>query len=76
MILGVPRVVSWVTRIFVKPETEVYKFSIATASAEIWTIVESALGFLTGHQLTALLLVSYLIKRIGFGMWRTARRSV
>ncbi len=49
---------------------------ISSRSAEIFDIVEQALNFLTSHELTALLLVAYLIKRIGFGMWRTAKRSV
>lgn len=49
---------------------------ITSRAAEIWDIVEQALNFLTSHELTGLLLVAYLIKRIGFGMWRTAKKSV
>ncbi len=52
------------------------KLDIAARSAEIWTIVGQALSFLTGFTLTALLLTAYLIKRVGFGIWRAAKRSV
>lgn len=49
---------------------------ITSRASDIWDIVEQALNFLTSHELTGILLVAYLIKRVGFGMWRTAKRSV
>lgn len=49
---------------------------ITSRAQEIWDIVEQALNFLTSHELTGILLVAYLIKRVGFGMWRTAKKSV
>lgn len=49
---------------------------ITSRANDIWDIVEQALNFLTSHELTGILLVAYLIKRVGFGMWRTAKRSV
>lgn len=49
---------------------------ITSRSKDIWDIVEQALDFLTSHELTGILLVAYLIKRVGFGMWRSAKKSV
>lgn len=49
---------------------------ITSRASTIWDLVEQALDFLTSHELTGILLVAYLIKRVGFGMWRSAKRSV
>lgn len=53
-----------------------FTFSIPTVSSLVFQLLEEALNFLTGHMITAIILGAYLIKRVGFGTWRTARRSV
>lgn len=87
MTLGIPKVVSLVVLKAVDAAKSVIAnvgetgdgvsgLKITSRASTIWDIVEQALNFLTSHELTGLLLVAYLIKRIGFGMWRSARRSV
>lgn len=87
MTLGIPKVVSLVVLKVVDTAKSVIAnagevgdgvsgLKISSRASTIWDIVEQALNFLTSHELTGLLLVAYLIKRIGFGMWRSAKRSV
>lgn len=79
MMIGIPKVVSLVVLTFLNAAEDAgvsAKLDIAARSAEIWVIVGQALSFLTGFTLTALLLTAYLIKRVGFGIWRSAKRSV
>lgn len=87
MTIGIPKVVSLVVLKVVDTAKSVIAnagevgdgvsgLKISSRASTIWDIVEQALNFLTSHELTGLLLVAYLIKRIGFGMWRSARRSV
>lgn len=60
----------------IHPSSSDFTFSIPTVSTLVWQLLEEALNFLTGHMITAIILVAYLIKRVGFGTWRTAKRSV
>lgn len=87
MTIGIPKVVSLVVLKAVDTAKSVIAnvgeagdgvsgLKITSRASTIWDIVEQALNFLTSHELTGLLLVAYLIKRIGFGMWRSAKRSV
>lgn len=49
-----------------------YQFNMATALASIWSLAESALNFITDHELTAILFVCSLIP-IGFGIIKLAK---
>lgn len=49
-----------------------YEFNMTTALATIWSFAESALNFITSHELTALLFVCSLVP-IGFGIIKLAK---
>jgi len=75
-ILGSSKVVGGFIRNVGEAGDGVSGLKITSRSKDIWDLVEQALDFLTSHELTGILLVAYLIKRVGFGMWRSAKRSV
>lgn len=49
-----------------------YTFSLNTALESIWSMAESALDFITGHQITGILLACSLVP-IGFGIVKMAK---